>query len=151
MSDDHPRLQDHISKPYKEVRRLRAKTIRVPGQRSRAVEVAASKAANSWHYSDILRAIETHTSGRDGTSNNGVDACADPSDMETFSDRSARRFPLEGHVVVLMKRNGKKQGPIQLFLVLSQSAPGRRPAPRLRRLTSLGATLEAQAADAPTN
>ncbi|KAF9644719.1 hypothetical protein BDM02DRAFT_3121452 [Thelephora ganbajun] len=46
MSNDHSRSQDRISKLYKEVERLRAKIIRTPGWRSRAVEVSVSKAAS---------------------------------------------------------------------------------------------------------
>ena len=121
---------------YKEVRRLRVKTLRAPGQHSRAVEVAVSEAARKFKarssayrikrpdgrienwvrdlscrliairhlpasqtpgaISDILQAIKAHTGDLDGTDN---DTDVDPSDVETFSDRSARRFPLEGNVM----------------------------------------------------
>jgi hypothetical protein len=127
-SSDHSRLQDRISKLHKEVRRLRAKTLRAPQQRSHAVNVAVTKAAdqfkaesNPWRIkrpdgrienwvrdlvcrliairhlpasqtpgtvSDILQAIKANTDDLDV-----------PSEKEIFSDRSARRFPLEGHVM----------------------------------------------------
>lgn len=131
MSADRLRLQDRISKLYKEVRRLRLKTLRAPGQRSRAVKAAASKAVSKFEarsnplprikrpdgrienwvrdlsckliairhlpasqtpgaISDILQVIKAHTGCHDGI---------DSGDVETFSDRSARRFPLEGHVM----------------------------------------------------
>ena len=133
-SNDHSRLRDYTSKLHKEVRILRKKTLRAPGQRSRAVKAARKFKAHSlaWKIkrhdgrienwvrdlscrliairhlpasqtpgaiSDILQAIKTHTGCHDGTDNDGVDAGVDPGDVETFSDRSARRFPLEGHVM----------------------------------------------------
>jgi predicted nuclease with TOPRIM domain len=128
VSIDRSRLQDRISKLHKEVRRLRAKTLRAPQQRSHAVDAAVTKAidrfnaeSNPWRIkrpdgrienwvrdlvcrlitirhlpasqtpgaiSDILQAIKANT--------DGVDV---PNKKEIFSDRSARRFPLEGHVM----------------------------------------------------
>lgn len=49
--------------------------------------------------SDILHAIKSNTSGFDQTDSNDVNAHSDLSDEETFSDRSARRFPLEAHIM----------------------------------------------------
>ncbi|KAF9643441.1 hypothetical protein BDM02DRAFT_3123435 [Thelephora ganbajun] len=42
----HSRLEDRISRLYGETQRFRAKTIRAPKHRSRAVEAAASKAVS---------------------------------------------------------------------------------------------------------
>lgn len=42
--------------------------------------------------SDVLRAIKPPTNGNEGTDD-------DPGDVDKFSDRSARRFTLEGHVM----------------------------------------------------
>ena len=137
MSMDCSQSQDHISKLHKEVRRLRAKAVRAPGQRAHAVEAAISKATNNfeadaWRIKrpdgrienwvrdlscklisirhlpasqtpgaifDILQAIKAHTCGRNKTDDDDVDTGVDPGDMKPFSDRSARRFPLEGHVM----------------------------------------------------
>lgn len=49
--------------------------------------------------SDILRAIKSNAESHNQTDDIEVDARTDLSDVETFSDRSARRFPLEGHVM----------------------------------------------------
>jgi hypothetical protein len=49
--------------------------------------------------SDIIQAIKANTGDCDGTGNDGVDRYATPGKEETFSDRSARRFPLEGHIM----------------------------------------------------
>ena len=46
--------------------------------------------------SDILQAIKAHTTGTD---DDGTDAAADHGEVKMFSDRSARRFLLEGHVM----------------------------------------------------
>jgi len=139
ISNDHSRSRSRISSLYKEVRRLRVKTLRAPGQRSRAVKAAISKAASKFKaqsnayrikrpdgrienwvrdlscrliairhlpasqtpgaISDILQAIRTHTGDLNGTDNDGISNHVDPGDVETFSDRSARRFPLEGNVM----------------------------------------------------
>jgi len=136
ISKDHSRLQNHTSKLHKEVRTLWRKTLRAPGQYSRTVKAATSKAIREFKahshalrikrpdgrienwvrdlgcrlisirhlpasqtpgaISDILRAIKANTGDHGGTDD---DTSADPSDEETFSDRSARRFPLEGHVM----------------------------------------------------
>jgi hypothetical protein len=47
--------------------------------------------------SDVLQAIRANTSDHDGSDNSGSNAHVDLGNNETFSDRSARRFPLEGH------------------------------------------------------
>jgi len=137
MSGNHSRLQDRTSKLHREVRRLRIKTLRAPGQRYRAVEAAIAETAasesgaqsNIWRIkrpdgrienwvrdlscrliavrhlpasqtpgaiSDIIQAIKAKTGGHNGADNNPH---ANPSSEETFSDRSARRFPLEGHAM----------------------------------------------------
>jgi len=49
--------------------------------------------------SDMLRAIRANTGDHDRTDNDNVNTYPDLGDGETFSDRSARRFPLEGHVM----------------------------------------------------
>ena len=43
--------------------------------------------------SDVFQALKTHVSGPDGMDIDGVDPR-----LEKFSDRSARRFPIEHHV-----------------------------------------------------
>ena len=45
--------------------------------------------------SDILQAIKANTGGHDSADNDDDNPCADT----TFSDRSARRFPLEGRIM----------------------------------------------------
>jgi hypothetical protein len=134
--DDHSKLQERNSKLHNEVRKLRVKVLRAPGQRSHAVEAALTKAAREFEghsdiwrikrpdgriedwvrdltcrlicirhvpasqapgvISDIMRAFKTHS---DRTDSESSDAAASCSDVETFSDRSARRFPVEGHVM----------------------------------------------------
>jgi hypothetical protein len=67
-----------------------------------------------------LRAIKANTGRHNGTNDDDDDdPHANPSDEETFSDRSARRFPLEGHVIgkILTAREfkaapGKVSGPL---------------------------------------
>jgi len=127
MSINCSRLRDRNLQLSREVRRLRRKASRVPGQRSHAIEVAIAKSADKLktHYntlrikrpdgrienwvrdltcrliarrhlpatqapgaiSDILWAVKSKT----GDNNGG--------DVGTFSDRSARRFPLEGYIM----------------------------------------------------
>jgi len=139
MSNNRSRLRDHASKLHREVRRLRIKTLRAPGQRYRAIEAAIAETAgdsgtqsNVWRIkrpdgrienwvrdlscrliavrhlpasqtpgaiSDIIQAIKAHTGDHDGANNHHPDPHANPSSKETFSDRSARRFPLEGHAM----------------------------------------------------
>lgn len=139
LEKDCLRLRKRTSKLQKEVRNLRKKARRAPGQRSREVEAAVAKAAdefkehsNVWrikrpdgrienwvrdlacrlmtvHHlpathtpgaiSDVLQAIKANTSDCDGANDGSVDPCADPGRKETFSDRSARRFPLEGRIM----------------------------------------------------
>jgi hypothetical protein len=139
MSNNCVRLRDRASNLEKEVRNLRAKALRTPGQRSRAIEVAIAKAANEfkehsnvWRIkcpdgqienwvrelscrlitvrhlpatqtpgaiSDILQAIKANTGNHDSANDGDIDPCVNPSERETFSDRSARRFPLEGCIM----------------------------------------------------
>jgi hypothetical protein len=127
-SDDNAKLRDRATKLKNETKRLRVKAVRAPGQRSHAVKVAVSKAVKKvrvdsaiWRVkrpdgrienwireliakliavrhlpatqapgaiTDIVRAIKAHATGTD-----------DDGTVETFSDRSARRFLLEGHVM----------------------------------------------------
>lgn len=124
------RYQDRTSKLQREVRNLRKKVLRAPGQRSHAVEVAVTRTAselgghsNVWkikhpngriknwirdltcrlitvHHipatqapgvvSEVIRALRANT---------GDDCNLDADEEETFSDRSARRFPLEGCIM----------------------------------------------------
>ena len=49
--------------------------------------------------SDIVRAFKSRADDRDGTNDENPDADASRDDIEVFSDRSARRFPVEGHVM----------------------------------------------------
>jgi hypothetical protein len=133
---DCSRLRSRTSKLSKEVKKLRLKALRAPGQCSLAVETALAKAANRrpdiWRIkrddgriedwvrdltcklicirhvpasqtpgviSDIVRAFKTHVDDDNGTDNENSDVGTDRNDVETFSDRSARRFPVEGHVM----------------------------------------------------
>jgi len=135
-SDNDQKIQDRTLNLQKEVRNLRAKALRAPGQRLQAVDAAVVKVTNEfkersniWRIkrpngqienwvrdlgcrlitvrhlpatqtpgaiSDILLAIKASTGGYDGVGDGDVD---NPGKSETFSDRSARRFPLEGRVM----------------------------------------------------
>lgn len=53
--------------------------------------------------SDIIQTFKAHTGDHNGTDDSGTDPGVDPGSVETFSDRSVRRFPLEGHVLVKMQ------------------------------------------------
>ena len=138
VSRDNSGLRNRVAKLSKEVRRLRAKILRAPGQRSRAVEAAVAEVERKlkvrpdvWRIkrpdgrienwvrdltcklicirhvpasqapsviSDVLEVLKARAGAHDGTSKNlGADC------VETFSDRSARRFPLEGHTLTKMK------------------------------------------------
>jgi len=139
MSNDYLKLQDHTTGLRREVRNLRAKALRAPGQRCRAVETAIAKVADEFEghssvwrikrpdgrienwvrelscrlitvrhlpatqtpgaISDILQAIKANTGDRDGADGDGVGPCVDPNEREAFSDRSVRRFPLEGRIM----------------------------------------------------
>lgn len=48
--------------------------------------------------SDVLHALEADAGGLDTTDNDDIDPHPDKSHPDKFSDRSARRFPLEHHV-----------------------------------------------------
>lgn len=72
--------------------------------------------------SDILQTIKANTSDHGGTDDDDADTHANPDDKETFSDRSARRFPLEGHVMGKIKLAREfKAAPGQLSDTLSFS------------------------------
>jgi hypothetical protein len=138
-TDNCFRLRGRTSKLSKEVKRLRVKVLRAPGQSFLAVETALARAANKsggqpdiWRIkrddgrikdwvrdltcklicirhvpasqtpgviSDVVRAFKTHVDGHDGPDNEDSDVGVNRGDVETFSDRSARRFPVEGHVM----------------------------------------------------
>ena len=155
-SADCSRLHSRLSMVHREVRRLRARAVRAPGQRSCATEAAIAKAtrrfkthSHTWRIKrssgriedwvrhlvcrlvtvhhlpashapgavvDIVRAIKANVSDHDGAENAQANTYTRPCDEETFSDRSARRFLLEGHVM----------GKIQLAQEF-KATPGREP------------------------
>ena len=49
--------------------------------------------------SDIVQAFKTHTGNHNKAKNETSDAGVDQGSVETFSNRSSSRFPLEGHVM----------------------------------------------------